>query len=163
MVGGGWRKLCMWPCAFGTAISIAMHFLHDHVQCMLVWKLQASMCFQSPPLMRKDKPPSHHMHANLSPLHPPAHTPSRAVFSGMWNPRQDLKGVREIFLPSWDNYGSWLNILIILTPVGWIAHFMHWSAYAIFIINLVALIPLATIIGKLTEDLALRFGDTIGE
>ena len=79
-----------------------------------------------------------------------------------WNPAQDRVGLRELFIPSRENYGSWINVLIILTPLGWISHFLHWSAYAIFIINLVALVPLAMIIGKLTEDLALRFGDTIG-
>ena len=70
--------------------------------------------------------------------------------------------MRALFIPSTGSYGTWINLLIILTPLGWVAHFVHWSAYAIFLINLIALIPLAMTIGKLTEDLALRFGDTIG-
>ena len=66
-------------------------------------------------------------------------------------------------MPRRGNYGSLLNILVVLTPIGWVAHFAKWDAYIIFIVNLIALIPLATIISKITEDLALRFGDTIGE
>ena len=73
-----------------------------------------------------------------------------------FSPAGDAKAFKGLVLD------SWLNILILATPIGWAAHFGHWNAYAIFILNLVSLIPLAMIIGKLTEDLATRYGDTIG-
>ena len=57
---------------------------------------------------------------------------------------------------------SWLNILLLTAPFGWASHFAGWDSYATFILNLVALVPLAMVIGKLTEDLATRYGDTIG-
>lgn len=82
--------------------------------------------------------------------------------SGWWDPQRDIAGLKELLIPSRQSPGNLINLLILLTPIGWVAHFLHWSAYAIFLINLVALVPLAMLIGKLTEDLALRFGDTIG-
>ena len=57
---------------------------------------------------------------------------------------------------------SWLNLLVLCAPLGWAAHFAGWNAYATFLLNLICLVPLAMIIGKLTEDLATRYGDTIG-
>ena len=59
--------------------------------------------------------------------------------------------------------GSWLNILLLCLPLGWISHFVKWSPYATFLLNLISLVPLALMLGEITEDLALRFGDTIGE
>ena len=88
---------------------------------------------------------------------------TRIVCAAWWNPQADIVGLRNLLWFSRENPGNWINLLVLLTPLGWIAHFVGWSAYATFIINLVALIPLAMVIGKLTEDLALRFGDTVGE
>lgn len=87
---------------------------------------------------------------------------SNDVHPGWWDPQRDIAGLKELLIPSRQSPGNLINLLILLTPIGWVAHFLHWSAYAIFLINLVALVPLAMLIGKLTEDLALRFGDTIG-
>ncbi|KAK9812560.1 hypothetical protein WJX73_008972 [Symbiochloris irregularis] len=88
--------------------------------------------------------------------------PQKCGGSAWWNGKKDLQGLYKLLVPNKHDWGSWLNILLILTPIGWAAHFAKWDAYSIFIINLIALIPLATLIGKITEDLALRFGDTIG-
>ena len=73
-----------------------------------------------------------------------------------FDPAGDAKAFKDLVLD------SWLNILVLCTPIGWAAHFAGWNSYAIFILNLLSLVPLAMIIGKLTEDLATRYGDTIG-
>ncbi|KAL0042662.1 hypothetical protein WJX79_007210 [Trebouxia sp. C0005] len=57
---------------------------------------------------------------------------------------------------------SWLNILLVTAPLGILAHFLHWSPVAVFLLNFAALIPLALLLGEVTEDLAVRFGSTIG-
>eukprot|EP00891_Asterochloris_glomerata_P005670 jgi/Astpho2/5670/e_gw1.00079.101.1_t len=74
----------------------------------------------------------------------------------MWSPITDLQAYTGLIL------GSWLNILLLAIPLGWAAHFAHFPAVATFVINIVALIPLALVLGEITEDLALRFGDVIG-
>ena len=73
-----------------------------------------------------------------------------------FSPVSDAKAFKDLALD------SWINILVLCTPIGWAAHFAGWNSYAIFILNLLSLVPLAMMIGKLTEDLATRYGDTIG-
>ena len=79
------------------------------------------------------------------------------VHAGWWSTQTDLIGARKLLL------GSWLNVLLICLPLGWVSHFVKWSPYATFLLNLISLVPLALMLGEITEDLALRFGDTIGE
>lgn len=57
---------------------------------------------------------------------------------------------------------SRLNAFLAFVPLGLLAHALGWSAVATFSINFLALIPLALVLGQLTEDLAERFGDTVG-
>lgn len=57
---------------------------------------------------------------------------------------------------------SWMNVLLVLAPLGILAHFLNWSPIAVFLLNFGALIPLALLLGEITEDLAVRFGSTIG-
>lgn len=57
---------------------------------------------------------------------------------------------------------SWLNILLLAAPLGIISHYLHWGAATVFVLNFAALVPLALLLGEVTEDLAVRFGSTIG-
>lgn len=57
---------------------------------------------------------------------------------------------------------SWLNLMLLVVPVGWICHFCHVNSIVVFVLNIVGLVPLALILGEITEDLAVRFGPTIG-
>lgn len=75
---------------------------------------------------------------------------------GVVSPLQDVKAIAGLFT------SSWLNLLIVCVPLGWLAQLLHWGPYPIFILNFVALVPLALILGEVTEDLAVRFGDTVG-
>lgn len=54
---------------------------------------------------------------------------------------------------------SWLNVLVIFIPIGIASHFTSWPATVPFIINFIAIIPLAKLLGFATEDLSLRVGE----
>ena len=91
----------------------------------------------------------------------------------MWSPVTDMQAYTGLII------GSWLNILLVAIPLGWAgqwqlscmtcrfsehpmiplqpkllplaAHFAHFPAVATFVINIVALIPLALVLGEITE------------
>ncbi|KAI8637801.1 calcium/proton exchanger [Parasitella parasitica] len=56
---------------------------------------------------------------------------------------------------------SWLNVLLVFVPLGWASHFV-WNSTTTFILNFVAIVPLAKLLGFATEDIALRTGEVIG-
>ncbi|OZJ03823.1 hypothetical protein BZG36_03828, partial [Bifiguratus adelaidae] len=57
---------------------------------------------------------------------------------------------------------SWVNVLCLLIPFGIASHFVGWPPTATFIINFFAIVPLAKLLGFVTEELAMRTGETIG-
>ncbi|CAM0135926.1 hypothetical protein VKS41_001633 [Umbelopsis sp. WA50703] len=57
---------------------------------------------------------------------------------------------------------SWLNVLVVFIPIGIASHFTSWPATVPFIINFIAIIPLAKLLGFATEDLSLRVGEVLG-
>eukprot|EP00878_Enallax_costatus_P001697 GHUV01001852.1.p1 GENE.GHUV01001852.1~~GHUV01001852.1.p1 ORF type:complete len:445 (+),score=115.57 GHUV01001852.1:219-1553(+) len=76
--------------------------------------------------------------------------------SKWWNPKRDLSSSLHLIT------SSWLNILLLAVPLAIIAELLHWGATTIFLLNLCGLIPLALLLGEVTEDLALRLGETVG-
>ncbi len=59
-------------------------------------------------------------------------------------------------------FSSWVNVLLIMSPVGIAVHFAKIDDVAIFVINFIAIIPLAGILSYATEEIALRTGEVIG-
>lgn len=59
-------------------------------------------------------------------------------------------------------FNSWLNVLFIFIPVGIAVHFIKVSPVIIFVMNFIAIIPLAAMLSYATEEIALRTGETIG-
>lgn len=58
---------------------------------------------------------------------------------------------------------SWINILLIAAPVGIVLGALpDMNKIAIFVVNFVAIIPLAALLGFATEEIALRTGETLG-
>ncbi|KAJ1647006.1 hypothetical protein J3B02_000449 [Coemansia erecta] len=57
---------------------------------------------------------------------------------------------------------SWINVLLLLVPVGIASHPAKFPDVAIFLINFFAIIPLAKTLGYATEQLALHLGDALG-
>lgn len=61
-------------------------------------------------------------------------------------------------------FGSWINVLLIFVPVGFAVFYAHIpnGSWPIFIVNFIAIIPLAALLSYATEELALRVGETLG-
>lgn len=60
-------------------------------------------------------------------------------------------------------FGAWINVLLIMVPVGFAVNYTHkLNAIGVFLINFVAIIPLAAMLSNATEELALRVGETLG-
>lgn len=76
---------------------------------------------------------------------------------GKWlSPASDLAGSWTVLK------SSWLNLLLVTVPLGLASEHLGWSASATFILNLFALVPLALLLGCVTEDLSIRLGQIIG-
>jgi hypothetical protein len=78
--------------------------------------------------------------------------------------RQDLRGALDIVVGTGcrPSQIQWLNTLLIFVPLGLIAEPMGLSATGIFVLNFLAIVPLAAILGEATEELAKHVGDTLG-
>ncbi|KJZ77906.1 hypothetical protein HIM_02543 [Hirsutella minnesotensis 3608] len=58
---------------------------------------------------------------------------------------------------------SWINILLIAAPVGIALNYVHSvNRVAVFVVNFIAIIPLAAMLSFATEEIALRTGETVG-
>ena len=53
---------------------------------------------------------------------------------------------------------SWLNVLLILIPLGFLAHFLKWGNIAVFLLNFFAIVLLAKLLECVTEDISRRAG-----
>ncbi|KAK1776088.1 Sodium/calcium exchanger protein-domain-containing protein [Copromyces sp. CBS 386.78] len=59
--------------------------------------------------------------------------------------------------------GSWLNILLVAAPVGIAINYVEAvPRVAVFVVNFIAIIPLAAMLGFATEEIALRTGEVVG-
>jgi Ca2+:H+ antiporter len=88
--------------------------------------------------------------------HATEQTHTESSSTGFFSPAKDAKAISGLI------FSSYLNVLLLVVPFGFLAHFLNWPAGLRFSLNFVALVPLALLLGEVTEDLALRFGDTIG-
>ena len=59
-------------------------------------------------------------------------------------------------------FGSWINLLLLAVPVGFVVNYLHVNSIAIFIVNFIAIIPLAAMLSYATEEISIRVGDTAG-
>lgn len=60
-------------------------------------------------------------------------------------------------------FGAWINVLLIFVPVGFAINYAHLNKPVVnFIINFIAIIPLAAMLSNATEELAIRVGETLG-
>ncbi|KAF4496794.1 Ca2+:H+ antiporter, partial [Fusarium agapanthi] len=58
---------------------------------------------------------------------------------------------------------SYINILLIAAPVGIALNYIHSvDRIAVFVVNFIAIIPLAAILSFATEEIALRTGEVLG-
>ncbi|KAL5387089.1 hypothetical protein DPSP01_003699 [Paraphaeosphaeria sporulosa] len=60
-------------------------------------------------------------------------------------------------------FGAWINVLLVMVPVGFGVYYTHKiNDIGVFLINFIAIIPLAAMLSNATEELALRVGETLG-
>ncbi|CAN9108050.1 unnamed protein product [Alternaria alternata] len=59
-------------------------------------------------------------------------------------------------------FGAWINVLLVMVPVGFAVYYARLKPVPVFIINFIAIIPLAAMLSNATEELAIRVGETLG-
>ena len=59
-------------------------------------------------------------------------------------------------------FNSWINILLIVTPVGIALNYAGFDKRVVFAVNFLAIIPLAAVLGFATEEIALHIGESLG-
>ncbi|KAK3062517.1 hypothetical protein LTR53_019327, partial [Teratosphaeriaceae sp. CCFEE 6253] len=57
---------------------------------------------------------------------------------------------------------SWINILLIAVPVGIALEYAGVNKVVVFVVNFIAIIPLAAMLSYATEELAMYIGETLG-
>lgn len=57
---------------------------------------------------------------------------------------------------------NYVNVLLVFVPLGIIAGAADWSPVLKFVLNFIAIIPLASLLAFATEELAVPLGQTIG-
>ena len=66
-------------------------------------------------------------------------------------------------LKTWQTLASnYVNVLLVFVPLGIISGAVGWSPTATFILNFLAIIPLASLLSFATEELAAKLGQTLG-
>ncbi|KAF2110581.1 Sodium/calcium exchanger protein-domain-containing protein [Lophiotrema nucula] len=64
---------------------------------------------------------------------------------------------------TWKTLASnYVNVLLIVVPFGIIAGALKWNPTAVFVLNFVAIIPLAALLSFATEELSAKLGQTLG-
>ncbi|CDK24303.1 unnamed protein product [Kuraishia capsulata CBS 1993] len=75
-------------------------------------------------------------------------------------PASFLSNVSRVFFKTL--YSSTVNLLLVFVPLGLLAGFLEWGSAAVFSLNFLAIVPLASILAFATEELAEHVGDAIG-
>ncbi|PQE09171.1 putative Ca2+-transport (H+ Ca2+ exchange) protein [Rutstroemia sp. NJR-2017a BBW] len=57
---------------------------------------------------------------------------------------------------------SWINVLLIAAPVGIALNYAGVNKIIVFVVNFIAIIPLAAMLSFATEELALHVGESLG-
>ncbi len=59
-------------------------------------------------------------------------------------------------------FNSWINVLLIASPIGIAVSYAGVNPIVVFVINFIAIIPLAAMLSYATEEIALRTGEVLG-
>jgi Ca2+:H+ antiporter len=57
---------------------------------------------------------------------------------------------------------NYVNVLLVFVPLGIISGVLHWKPTVVFILNFLAIMPLASLLSFATEELAVPLGQTLG-
>ena len=67
-----------------------------------------------------------------------------------------LEALKEMFLE------NKINVLFVFLPLAYWSHANNWNDGSVFILNFLAMVPLASMLGVFTEELAAHTNDVIG-
>jgi Ca2+:H+ antiporter len=76
----------------------------------------------------------------------------------MKEPIPAMQQIRTVLFPQWLT----INWLLLAAPVGIGLHFTKVDPLIIFIVNFIAIVPLAGILSFATEEIAIRVGEVLG-
>jgi Ca2+:H+ antiporter len=57
---------------------------------------------------------------------------------------------------------NYVNVLLVFLPLGIISGALGWSPVVVFVMNFLAIMPLASLLSFATEELSKKVGQTIG-
>lgn len=57
---------------------------------------------------------------------------------------------------------NYVNVLLVFVPLGIVAGALDWSPVAVFVLNFIAIVPLAALLSFATEELSASLGQTLG-
>lgn len=57
---------------------------------------------------------------------------------------------------------NYVNVFLVFVPIGILSGMLGWSPVLQFVLNFIAIIPLASLLAFATEELAVPLGQTIG-
>lgn len=70
---------------------------------------------------------------------------------------------KKVVRTTWATLASnYVNVLLVFVPIGIIAGELGWSPTAVFILNFIAIVPLASLLSFATEELSAKLGQTLG-
>ena len=77
---------------------------------------------------------------------------------------KDLKYYsQETWKAVWGTLASnYVNVLLVVVPFGILAGALNWDKTVTFVLNFIAIIPLAALLSFATEELSAKLGQTIG-
>ncbi|KAI1848806.1 hypothetical protein JX266_005234 [Neoarthrinium moseri] len=57
---------------------------------------------------------------------------------------------------------NYVNVLLVFVPIGIIAGIAEWDPVTVFVINFLAIIPLAAVLSFATEEISVKLGESLG-
>eukprot|EP00667_Euglena_gracilis_P008875 EG_transcript_8997 len=98
--------------------------------------------------------------ASLSANKSPEYTPLQSVEVAQPKPAPPEPTVYEQVFEAVTS--SRLNVLLVALPLSFLSYYGGWASTWTFLLSCVSLCPLAALLGDFTEDLSMRYNDTIG-
>lgn len=57
---------------------------------------------------------------------------------------------------------DYVNVLLVFVPIGIVAGVTEWDPVTVFILNFLAIIPLASVLSFATEEISAKLGEALG-
>lgn len=70
--------------------------------------------------------------------------------------------MRFLFVAKETLLSNYVNVLLVFVPLGIVAGALRWNHTVVFILNFLAIIPLASLLSFATEELSVKLGQTLG-